>query len=195
MNYKYIDKSLQYVYENGVLKNKAGILDADKLVVFESLMVAERLNSLLQTPIKIKNATDLLKIHKCLFQDVYDWAGKCRKVEISKSDKPFLQTQFFKQSFLYLDSLLSEYFCIEKSNKIKIANKLAIILDVINSGHFFREGNGRTQREFIRILALQKGYNLDLNPPENEQVYNDYMQGTKDGNIQLLEKLLSRLLK
>lgn len=37
--------------------------------------------------------------------------------------------------------------------------------------HPFREGNGRTQREFIRLLAAEKGMVLNLNPPENKSEY------------------------
>jgi cell filamentation protein len=41
-----------------------------------------------------------------------------------------------------------------------LAHKLAEILDGINYLHPFREGNGRTQREFIRLLAMEKGLSL-----------------------------------
>ncbi|WP_197684910.1 Fic family protein [Proteiniphilum saccharofermentans] len=38
--------------------------------------------------------------------------------------------------------------------------------------HPFREGNGRTQREFLRTLALEKRLILNLNPPDNRDIYN-----------------------
>lgn len=41
----------------------------------------------------------------------------------------------------------------------------------VNYLHPFREGNGRTQREFLRLLALEKGLTLNLNPPDNKSVY------------------------
>jgi fido (protein-threonine AMPylation protein) len=45
-----------------------------------------------------------------------------------------------------------------------LAEKLVEILDNVNYLHPFREGNGRTQREFLRLLAFEKG--LTLNPKQ-----------------------------
>ncbi|WP_455031189.1 Fic family protein [Oribacterium sp.] len=44
------------------------------------------------------------------------------------------------------------------NSKDEIIKQLAKILDILNYFHPFREGNGRTQREVIRSLALSKGY-------------------------------------
>jgi cell filamentation protein len=71
---------------------------------------------------------------------------------------------------------------------------LALILDNVNYLHPFREGNGRTQREFIRLLALEKGYALNLNPPENAGVYEQYMSGTIEGDVEKLQSLIFELL-
>ncbi|MBR4626066.1 MAG: Fic family protein, partial [Alphaproteobacteria bacterium] len=136
-----------------------------------------------------------LKIHKFLFQDVYDWAGSVRKVEIAKGGRQFLPMHSFNSAFAYIDGLLSELKAIQKSDKKKIAEKLAIILDNINFLHPFREGNGRTQREFIRLLALQKGYKLNLNPIDNHSVYEKYMDDTINGKVDDLTDLIYELLK
>jgi cell filamentation protein len=75
-----------------------------------------------------------------------------------------------------------------------IAAKLAVILDTVNYLHPFREGNGRTQREFMRILALEKGYILNLNPPDNADVYERYMKGTIESDTEKLADLLFELI-
>jgi cell filamentation protein len=72
---------------------------------------------------------------------------------------------------LYVDGLIAEYRGVEGGNREKIAQKLAEILDHVSYLHPFREGNCRTQREFVRIFALEKGYKLNLNPPDNAYVY------------------------
>jgi len=100
-----------------------------------------------------------------LFQDVYHWVGQKRTVEISKHGKPFFPTAYFDRGFVYIDNLITDYRKINPKDKSKLAKHLAVLLDSINYLHPFREGNGRTQREFIRILALEKGYALNLNPP------------------------------
>ena len=195
-DYKYIDH--EYLYtdkDTGVLLNKQNIKDYKELVAFESLCVANRSEQLLKNPIKIKYGYDLLKIHKFLFQDVYDWAGEVRKVEIAKGGRQFLPMHSFNEAFAYIDGLLSELNNIQNLNKKKLAEKLAIILDSINFLHPFREGNGRTQREFIRLLALQKGYKLNLNPIDNHSVYERYMNDTINGNVDDLTDLIYILLK
>jgi len=80
-------------------------------------------------------------------------------------------------------------------NLADIAEPLAALLDSINHLHPFREGNGRVQREFIRILALEKGYTLNLNPPDNLDVYERYMSGTINGNVGQLADLILGLLR
>jgi len=67
---------------------------------------------------------------------------------------------------------------LDRSDKPQLAHKLAEILDHVNYLHPFREGNGRTQREFLRLLAMEKGLDLNLNPPDNVDVYERYMSGT-----------------
>lgn len=47
-------------------------------------------------------------------------------------------------------------------NKEELAKRLAYYLSELNVLHPFREGNGRTTREFIRQLALKNGYKLNL---------------------------------
>ncbi|MDR1071434.1 MAG: Fic family protein [Rickettsiales bacterium] len=194
--YKYIDSDSIYTDKrNGVLKNKRNISDPESLLFFESATVAARLKELAAKPVKIKSANDLLKIHRFLFGDVYDWAGDARKVEISKGGRQFLAAHSFPQAFAFIDSLLADYEKIPADDKRAVANKLAEILDNVNFLHPFREGNGRTQREFVRTLALQKGYELNLNPLDDQSVYDRYMGGTINGGVPELAELIWELLK
>ena len=172
----------------------AGIGNRELLVAFESLNVAKRLEELGQNPIKIKNAKTLSHIHKYLFQDVYAWAGVVRTVEISKEGKQFFPTNRFDIAFTYIDSLIAEYRKFKPDAVERLARKLAEILDTVNLLHPFREGNGRTQREFLRILALEKNLVLNLNPPDSLDIYNRYMSGTIDGDIDQLSKLIFELV-
>jgi cell filamentation protein len=48
---------------------------------------------------------------------------------------------------------------------------------------------------FIRVFALEKGYTLNLNPPDNLDVYERYMSGTIEGDIDKLTALILELLK
>lgn len=194
-NYQYIDPDYKYSDKNGVLLNLANIEDEKILLAYESLKVSKRIEDLFENPIKIKDSNSLLFIHHYLFQDVYEWAGKVRTVNISKNGKPFFDGERFNFAFQYIDTLIAEYRAIRKTNKKELALKLAGILDNINYLHPFREGNGRAQREFLRLLALEKGLILNLNPPDNESVYNRYMQGTINSDVKTLAELISELIE
>ena len=71
---------------------------------------------------------------------------------------------------------------------------MAEILDNVNYLHPFREGNGRTQREFLRLLALEKGLILNINPPDNKSVYERYMKGTIESDVKTLTGLIFELI-
>ncbi len=195
-SYKYVD--LDYTYtdpKTGILRNLADITEPDVLLFFESGAVTKRIQELYEKPIKIKGADCLLSIHRHLFQDVYSWAGEKRKVEISKTGKQFFPTTHFDNAFRFIDTLISDYKNISNKDKLKIAEKLAEILDNVNYLHPFREGNGRTQREFLRLLLLEKGLILNLNPPDNKSVYDQYMQGTINSDVKTLTKLILELIE
>jgi len=194
-NYEYIDVDYEYTdRQTGVLRNLANITNADDLLFAESAAVSKRAKELMENPIKIVNSDALLDINKYLFQDIYEWAGKKRTVEISKCGKQFFPTSHFYNAFAFIDNLIKEYRKIDKNDITGIADKLAEILDAINFLHPFREGNGRTQREFVRTLALEKGLILDLNPPNDKNVYERYMQGTINGDVKLLSNLINERL-
>ncbi|HRN48846.1 MAG: Fic family protein [Chitinophagaceae bacterium] len=194
-SYKYIDLNYTYIDPNtGILRNLQNISNADELIFVESSAVTKRLKELYEKPIRVKGIETLFEIHKYVFQDIYEWAGQKRKVEISKDGKQFFLTTYFNNAFKYIDSLVSEYKEISKNDKKQLANKLAEILDNINYLHPFREGNGRAQREFLRLLALEKGLKLILNPPDRKGVYERYMKGTIESDIQILSDLIYELI-
>jgi len=177
--YEYIDPDFAYTDPiTGLLRNLQDLTDPDVLLFVESGTVIKQLYELYENPIKIKGIDNLFEIHRHLFKDIYVWAGKKRAVEISKDGKPFFPTSHFDNAFRYIDQLIADFKKIPKGDKRLLAGKLAEILDNVNILHPFREGNGRTQREFLRLLALDKGLILNLNPPDNKSVYERYMKGT-----------------
>jgi cell filamentation protein len=194
-SYKYIDPDYTYTDpKTGLLRNLQDITDPEALLFFESGAVIKRLQELNENPIKIKGIDSLFAIHKHLFQDIYIWAGKKRIVEISKDRKQFFPTSHFDNAIRYIDKLVTEFKNIPKGNKKSLAEKLAEILDNVNYLHPFREGNGRAQREFLRILALEKELTLNLNPPDNKSVYERYMKGTVESDANVLTELIIELI-
>jgi cell filamentation protein len=189
-SYQYIDPDFLYSDSNGVLINLANIKDDKVLLAFESLKVSKRLEELFDNPILISDSYSILKIHHHLFQDIYSWAGEVRTVNISKDGKQFFEGERFPVAFQFINSLIDQYRKIESSDLPALANHLALILDNMNFLHPFREGNGRAQREFLRVLALEKNITLNLNPADNLHVYQKYMQGTINSDVQKLSSLI-----
>lgn len=104
----------------------------------------------------------LRAIHKHIFQDVYPWAGQIRNGDIAKGNTLFCLSQNIPT---YADEVFSSYYqdCFSARDDIqKFAHVLADHYADVNCLHPFREGNGRTQREFARELCLACGYIFDL---------------------------------
>ncbi|MDR1247475.1 MAG: Fic family protein [Clostridiales Family XIII bacterium] len=194
-DYRYIDPDYTYTDpQTGILRNLAGITDREALIFAEAAATTKRAGELKAKPIRIKDSGALFAIHRHLFQDIYDWAGKQRTVEISKGGKQFFPLSHFANARRYIDSLISEYRPIDENDREKPARKLAEILDAVNFLHPFREGNGRTQREFLRLLAQEKNRMLNLNPPDDAEVYERYMAGTINADVDALAKLIYECL-
>jgi cell filamentation protein len=194
-SYKYLDPDYTYTDpKTGILRNLQDITEPDVLLFVESGAVTKRLQELYENPITVESIDSLFEIHRHLFQDIYVWAGKKRTVEINKDGKQFFPTSHFVHAFRYIDQLVTEFKQIPKADKKLLAEKLAEILDKVNYLHPFREGNGRTQREFLRLLALEKGLILNLNPPDDQKVYELYMKGTIESDVRTLTELVFELM-
>lgn len=153
----------KYCYPGSdVLKNKLGITDADELFEVEKELTSIRLQELEMEPVNGDfSFQHLRKIHKYIFQDIYDWAGEIRTVEIGKGNL-FCTTSCIHE---YSESLFAKYFkqCYSVKDNIRdFINALAINYGDLNALHPFREGNGRAQREFARLLCLECGYDFCL---------------------------------
>lgn len=195
-SYTYADPD--YIYtdpKTGILRNFWNIADKEALQFAEAAVTTRRTQELWVHPIMISSSETLFEIHHYLFQDIYEWAGQKRKVEISKDGNQFFPLNRFNTALSYIDGLISEYKRVKHNDKKLLSKKLAKILDSVNYLHPFREGNGRALREFIRLLALEKGWKLNLNPPDDVSVYEYYMEGTISGNIELLENLIFECLR
>ncbi|MBG9366687.1 Fic family protein [Streptococcus sp. NLN64] len=192
--YSYIDLDNYYVYPNSsVLRNKFHEQDKAKAQELEFRLVASKTIKLFGNPIEVHSVSDILAIHQFLFGEMYEWAGQYRCVNISKSGKAFLPIQSFDMAEKFLNRLITNYLNNSGSREV-ICRNLVEILDNLNYFHPFREGNGRTQREVIRSLALMKGYECEISIGVDDDVYNLYMDGTVYSDKKKLEKLFDKLV-
>jgi cell filamentation protein len=182
------------VPDTAVLKNKAGITNQDLLDEFEADFTAIRILELLHTPVQGSfDLTHLCKIHAYLFQDVYEWAGAIRSVDIIRGDSRFCNVQQIQSySNTVLSELTAENYLINLEPKL-FASRLAHYLSEIKAIHPFREGNGRVQRIFIAQLSKQAGYSLDYSTLNQTEVY-PVMQASFLGNERPLAELILKIV-
>jgi cell filamentation protein len=177
-----------------VLKNKAGITDQDQLDEYEGDFTAIRLLELTQNPVEGSfDLAHLCKIHQYLFQDVYDWAGEVRTVDIIRGDSRFCNVRHIQSySNTVFSALAAEKYLVNLEPKV-FAHRLAHYLSEINAIHPFREGNGRVQRLFISQLAEHAGYYLDYSALDQAELY-PVMQESFLGNEQPLSELICQII-
>ncbi len=188
------DGSDSYTYpDSDVLKNKADLHTQSALDAFEADATAIRLLELAEHPIAGKfDLPHLQAIHRHLFQDVYDWAGQLRTVDISKGGSRFGNCGMI-ESYLgqQLGKIAQENFLLTLAPE-SVIRRLAYYMGEINAAHPFREGNGRVQRAFCAQLAEQAGYFIDFAEVGRDEMYAAMIASFHSDNSPL-ESLLDRI--
>ncbi len=157
--------------KTGVLKNKLGITDQEVLDRYESTFVYARSIELSQDPIKGSFDLDHLKaIHKRLFCDVYEWAGEIRTVDISKGTSRFASTGLIESYAPKISASLQKENCLRDLEPGKFSERMAYYMGEFNVLHPFREGNGRSLREFMSQVANEAGYEVDWTQITQEEI-------------------------
>ncbi len=146
---------------NSCPRNLFNIKDYAALQPLEAAHAAKRAYQLEIRGMKGKFDTAHLRaIHKYLFQDVFPWAGELRVVNISKGNTNFGPAMHIGSALTELFERLAKEKQLTGLSAFKFVERSAFYLGEINAIHPFREGNGRTQREFIRQLALHAEHPL-----------------------------------
>lgn len=143
-----------------VLRNRLSITESGELDRVERQLVRERIVE--GIPHGNFDLKHLKGIHHHLFQDVYDWAGQIRTVEISKGDSQFQFRQYIETGMADVHRRLVKTRFLHGMLQPDFARAAGQIIGDVNYVHPFREGNGRTQLQYLKQLAVQAGHPLDL---------------------------------
>lgn len=165
------------------LDNKLGITDSSELARVEEKVSKQKALVMFETglldPFEVGTFKSLSKIHKHLFEDIYDFAGKVRDVNIAKGGFRFVPV-------MYLEAALDNIAKMPQSTFDEIIEKYV----EMNVAHPFREGNGRSMRIWLdTILKKELRQVVDWSKVDKE----DYMLAmerspVKDVEIKLLLK-------
>lgn len=194
MRDKYGVEHDSYCYPSSdVLINLLNIRDADELAEAEAEFTAERYRTYeaKQLPLTDFSFEHLQQLHYHLFQDLYEWAGKPREVDISKGTTRFCtcsrilpEAKKLFASIPGLDNL---------KNKHDLIVRVSDLYCEMNILHPFREGNGRVQRFFFEELLFTLGYELIWPKISKEMWINANIAGY-DLNLEPLIAIFSQAL-
>ena len=183
-----------YCYKgSNVLINKLNIHDNKILKQAEEKIVAAKLFILRQnTMIKNFDVNHFKGIHKFLFEDIYPFAGKFRTENIAKGFFSFAEWEFIEDELSNLLKKLNASNNLKNLKRDEFVKAIAYYLSELNVLHPFREGNGRTIREFVRELCYVNDYLFDLQKIEPEDFLNACIKSVVDTSK--LEKLIDESL-
>lgn len=160
-----------------MLENKLGIADSAELARAEEKISKKKAIEMFETGFleKLEPGTyeSLTAIHKYLFDEIYDFAGELRKVNLSKGNFRFAP-------LMYLEAALQSIDKMPQSTFDEIVEKYV----EMNVAHPFREGNGRSARIWLDLMLKKEiGYVVDWSRVDKE----DYLLAMERSPIKDIE--------
>ena len=159
------------------LENKLGITDSAELAREEEKISKKKALWLFESgtldSLKAGTFAALQEIHKCLFEELYDFAGKIRTVNLAKGNFRFAPV-------MYLEAALGNIEKMPQSTYDEIIEKYV----EMNVAHPFWEGNGRSTRIWLdHILKMEIGKVVDWSKVDKE----DYLLAMERSPIKDVE--------
>ena len=166
-----------------ILENKLNLTDQIELAKAEEKISKQKAKQLFDSgdihQVEVGKFAGLAFIHAYLFEDIYDFAGKTRDVNIAKGNFRFAPVMYLEPSLKHIDAMPQSKFdeIIEKYVEMNVA-------------HPFREGNGRATRIWLDLMLKKDTRQIvDWNRVDKEE-YLSAMQRSpvKDLEIKVLLK-------
>ncbi|MGY5955095.1 putative adenosine monophosphate-protein transferase Fic [Kosakonia sp. BK9b] len=161
MSEKFGDGRDPYLYPGlDVMRNLLSIRQTQRLEQAAYQLTALRAATLELGPLA-RGLPHLCAIHHHLYQDVFDWAGRFREVDIYQGDTRFCHFEYIEKEGNALMQQLEDEEWLCGLEKTEFVARLAHYYCEINVLHPFRLGNGIAQRIFFEQLALHAGFSVD----------------------------------
>ena len=159
------------------LENKLGIDNAAELAREEERISKKKARELFESgaldQLETGKFSSLRTIHRYLFEDIYDFAGEIRTVNLAKGNFRFVP-------LMYLDASLAHIDRMPQSDFDEIVEKYV----EMNIAHPFREGNGRSMRIWLdQILKAETGQVVDWSRVDKE----DYLLAMERSPVRDIE--------
>jgi len=160
-----------------ILENRLNITDPAELAREEEKISKKKAKELFETgylnTLTAGTFETLKEIHRYLFEDIYEFAGQLRKVNIAKGNFRFVPLAYLEEAIQNIEKMPQSTFeeAIEKYVEMNIA-------------HPFREGNGRSTRIWLDLI-LRKELNLVVDWSKVDK--NDYLLAMERSPIKDVE--------
>lgn len=155
-----LDNKLYTYPKSQVLRNRFDIRNQKTLDKIERTLVAVRQRSTIpQGQFDLKH---LQAIHHHLFQDLYPWAGQLRQVPMSKGSSLFMPPDRLEMGMQDIHNRLKSQNYLKSQERTAFAKEAGVIIGDINHLHPFRDGNGRTQLNYLKQLGQVAGHEIKL---------------------------------
>lgn len=188
-----------YFVEGGdVLENKLGITDPEQLREAEEDAFSDTAADILNEDLSdaILDFNFFKQLHGRLFEKVYPFADQIRTVNITKQDSsiPFCYADFIEPEAnrIFQDLEVKNY--LKNETKAEFVDNIAELAMDLNALHPFREGNGRTIRFYLQLLANNAGYLLDYNEVGREEIIEADKQAFL-GNDKLIKEMYNKIVE
>jgi len=192
-------------YEAGsqdmVLRNLLGIIDPDEMDRMEARALVKATDILIREYDQEHQftAADICYLHKTWLGEIYEWAGRYRKINITKDYFTFaMAAQIHKLMEQFEQNQLTQYTPCEFKNREEVVKALAEVHTELLLIHPFREGNGRVARLLSLLMALQAGLpilDFSLIGEHKKQEYIKAVHAGIDRNYQPMEALFSEIIE
>lgn len=154
-----------------VLINKLGIRDQAQLEENETLITTvQSLKFELEPFPEELDFAYYKRLHRFLFEALYDWAGEVRTVNLSKQHTSFCPAAEIGALATASFGRLKQRNYFQGLSRSDFLGELVDLYISLNYLHPFREGNGRVQRLYLRQLAQRAGYRLNFAGVDSDEM-------------------------
>lgn len=187
--------------QNMVLRNLLGIIDPDEMDRVEARALVKATDMLIREYDQEHQftAADICYLHKTWLGEIYEWAGRYRKINITKDDFTFaMAAQINKLMEQFERNQLAQYTPCEFKNREEVVKALAEVHTELLLIHPFREGNGRVARLLSLLMALQSELpilDFSLIGEHKKQEYIKAVHAGIDRDYQPMEALFSEIIE
>ena len=186
-----IDAITDNCYEGtSCLINLFNIRDEKQLGIVESHISLAKISMLQKNPLPGKFDFEHYKaIHKFIFEDLYEWAGTPRSVNISKKGTFFAKADEIETLAEACFNRLKNQNFFKGLDMESFVENIADFYCTTNNLHPFREGNGRTQRVFLSQLSINAGYEMNFANTDTDKLMIATIQAANGVDIYLKEAI------